>query len=789
MAVSLGHLPPLETEKVNILLVDDQPAKLLGYQAILGKLGHTLLLASNGREALEHLLKHDVAVILMDVFMPEQDGFELLELIRQHHRFQSTAVIFISAVNLSDIELLRGYANGAVDFVSVPIVPEVLRAKVEVFVDLHRKTRALERLNQSLEQRVTERTDELRGSEARFQLMAETIPSLIWTSDAAGTLNYANGRFQDYVGLTEVTEGKWLLDAIHPEERQRCKRAWQRALATGSPFEIEHRTQGKDGSYRWFLTRALPQVDDRGRPLAWFGVSMDIEEQKRAEARIKESEQMYKAIGDSLDYGIWVADTDGRNLYTSQSFLEMLGITQEECAEGAWTNFIVDKDDGVGLRKCQDAMASGLPFSREIWFRGADGCEHPVLSRGVPVTDHSGKITAWVGINLDIAQMKAAELRLLEADRRKDEFLATLAHELRNPLAPIRSGLDLMRLKGDAPETLRDLRGMLERQVNQMVRMVDDLLDVSRITRGTLTLQFAEVDLAEIVRSSVETSMPGIAAKSHSLDIQLPPSTVSIWADATRLAQVLSNLLNNAARYTPPSGSISIRAWAEGREAIVCVQDTGVGFTPQQSSAIFEMFTQVDNGSRSSGGLGIGLTLAKRLIEMHGGSIEARSDGLDAGSEFTVRIPIVPALSSSVKTQEDSLHRNALRIVIADDNEDALHLLQLMLSAMGHQVATGKCGADAIRLVEETKPHVAILDIGMPNVNGFEAARAIRQLESGDDVFLVALTGWGQPEDRRMTMEAGFNRHLTKPADVKQLSQILDYAASEWKSTKSEAMS
>lgn len=776
----------LEDDKVNILLVDDQPAKLLGYQAILDELGQNLLLARNGREALEHLLKHDVAAILMDVCMPEQDGFELVELIREHHRFRDTAVIFVSAVQMTDLDLIKGYQSGAVDYVSVPIIPEILRAKVEVFIDLHRKTRALERLNQQLEQRVTERTEELQESETRFRLLADTIPSLIWTADAEGNLNYANERFLEYVGETDLHEGHWLIDAIHADDRERCVDAWEEALANGTPLEIEHRTLGNDGEYRWYLTRALPQMSEQGAPAAWFGVSTDIDLQKKAETRIKDSERMYKAIGDSLDFGIWIADTEGNNIYTSDSFMNLLGITEEECAAGVWTDFVIEKDDEAARRACAAAIAAGEPFSRELWFRGADGKEHPVLSRGVPIKDADGTVVSWVGINLDIAQMKSAELGLREADRRKDEFLATLAHELRNPLAPIRSGLDLMRLKGDDPNTLRDLRGMLERQVNQMVRMVDDLLDVSRITRGTLTLQFAEVTIADIVRASVETAMPGIASKSHDLKIDLPKEPIMLIADTTRLSQVISNLLNNAARYTPAAGAISISATLEDGMAVLRIQDNGIGFDPSQAEAIFEMFTQVDKGNRATGGLGIGLTLARRLVELHQGTISATSPGSDLGSEFVVRIPAVTSKSKkNGRSQCPARSLDSLRIVIADDNEDAAHLLRLMLVALGHDVVVGHSGQDAIRLVEEFSPQVAILDIGMPDLNGYEAARHIRQTELGTGVYLVALTGWGQPEDRRLTLEAGFNKHLTKPADISHLLDVLEVAASEWRTDSS----
>jgi PAS domain S-box-containing protein len=764
-------------DPVNILMVDDQPAKLLGYEAILEPLGETLLTASDGRQALEQLLKHDVAVILMDVCMPEQDGFELVELIRQHHRFRDTAVIFVSAIQITENEVVKGYASGGVDYVSVPVVPEILRAKVSVFVDLYRKTRALERLNSNLEAVVAERTAELRESEERFRIVADTIPSLVWTADASGNMTYANERCQEYLGEVEVGLGHQLLEAIHSDERKRCSQAWKTAIRTGAPFEIEHRTRRHDGQFLWYLSRALPLKDAEGRPVAWFGVSTEIEDQKRAERLIKESEQLYKAVGDSIDYGIWVADHEGRNSYASDSFLNLLGITQEECTQGLWADRHLPEEYAPTLEAWNECVRKGEPWSREHWFRGQDGEYHPVLSRGVPIRDHEGKVTAWVGINLDISQMKAAEEGLREADRRKDEFLATLAHELRNPLAPICSSVELLSMHENADPLVRQSLDMMNRQLGQMVRLINDLMDVSRITRNKIELQRERVPLADIMKLAVELSQPALEAGQHTLKVTIPDHSKVVNVDAARLAQVISNLLTNAAKYTPVNGAIALDARIAEREIVLQVQDNGIGLHPEDLPHLFDAFYQVDRSiSRAQGGLGIGLTLVKKIVEMHDGSVEALSDGPGQGTTIIVRIPNGMARPKTSKRAPLSASTRAQghRILVVDDNRDAAETLSLLLRHSGHEVRTSHDGGQALHDGEEFQPHVILMDLGMPGINGYQAAESIRSQPWGQGVVLVAVTGWGQPEDFAKTTAAGFDHHLVKPVDFAAVRSLLD---------------
>jgi PAS domain S-box-containing protein len=367
---------------------------------------------------------------------------------------------------------------------------------------------------------------------------------------------------------------------------------------------------------------------------------------------------------------------------------------------------------------------------------------------------------------------------LRDADRRKDEFLALLAHELRNPLAPIRNALQVMRQANGDPATAERSREMIERQVQQMVRLVDDLMDVSRISRGKLQLRTERLTLASVVNAAVETCRLLLSAKRQDLCATLPEEEVLVEADPTRLVQVVLNLLNNTAKYTDEGGSIRLAAEQRGAEAVGTVKDTGIGISPQMLPRIFEMFAQVDHTlERSQGGLGIELTLVKRLVELHGGTVEARSDGLGRGCEFVVRVPLAAAGPQAAPPDESSggeasTTRAERRILVVDDNRDAVDRLGMLLKVMGHTVRTAYDVLEAVDAAATFKPEMVLLDIGLPRLNGYEAARRIRELADGKGVLLVALTGWGQEEDRRRSKEAGFDHHLVKPVDPAELQRL-----------------
>lgn len=376
--------------------------------------------------------------------------------------------------------------------------------------------------------------------------------------------------------------------------------------------------------------------------------------------------------------------------------------------------------------------------------------------------------------------------QLREEDEKKDEFLATLAHELRNPLAPIRNAAQYFRLKGPPDPDFQNARDIIDRQVGQMTRLVDDLLDISRITRGKIVLQQAPVSLALVLANAVEASRPLIEEAGHQLVISLPPVNLSVSGDAMRLSQVFGNLLTNAAKYTDPGGRIELATGTNADEVFVSVVDSGIGIAPEHLPKVFDMFSQVDPAlERSQGGLGIGLALVRNLISLHNGRVEARSKGLGLGSKFTVTLPLLPIRTTSTDDHSQGTSVRTLptsvtappkprrRILVADDNVDAAKSLTMLLSILGHEVCTAYDGLDAIELAGRFRPHIMLLDIGMPKLNGYDTARSIRQTGWGDDVLLVALTGWGQEEDKRRAADAGFDHHITKPVDPMALEKLL----------------
>jgi PAS domain S-box-containing protein len=649
---------------VNILLVDDQPGKLLSYEAMLDDLGENLIRANSGDEALQQLLKTDVAVVLMDVCMPEVDGFEVAAMIRKHPRFQKTAIIHVSAVNLTDFDRLRGYDSGAVDYVSVPVVPEVLRAKVKVFADLYRKTEELEHLNRELDRRVAERTEQfeataarLRTTEERFQLLAETIPSIVWTAGPDGNITYANQRWLDYCGVTaQENEKNWPTFVLHPDDQERRQTKWRQALKEGREFEIEVRKRRHDGVYRWFLTRAVPHRDGAGKVIGWFGVTTDIHEQK--------------VLGEQLR----------------------------------------------------------------------------------------------------------------EADRRKDAFLATLAHELRNPLAAISSALNVLRHPGRTEAQAQSSKEVIDRQATHLARLVDDLVDVNRITRDKLELRKEDVDLGELVKAAVD-ACGSLEDHGRQLTIVLPLAPIQIRADGMRLAQVIQNLLTNAIKYTKPQGRIRVAAERDGGGIVVRVTDDGIGVAPEALTHLFDLFYQADRSlERTQSGLGIGLTLARNLVEMHGGTIEVHSGGVGKGFEAVVRLPGLVEPTPGADVASDWSAGTAavpLRVLIADDNADAAKALAVLLTLAGHEVQWAADGQEAVEIAERFAPAVAVLDLAMPRLNGYDVARRIREEPWGRKMLLIALTGWAQDEDRQRTKEAGFDAHLVKPASPMALLELLSARAAE----------
>jgi len=422
----------------------------------------------------------------------------------------------------------------------------------------------------------------------------------------------------------------------------------------------------------------------------------------------------------------------------------------------------------------QYATAHRTRVSNEIEIVRADGRIIYVQNDVEPLFDTQGVIYGCVSVCVDLTDRKVAESALLDTDRRKDEFLATLSHELRNPLAPIRTALEVMRIGGDNWELVEKARATMERQLIHLVRITDDLLDVSRITQNKVELRRERIDLRTVLHSAIESTRPLIDAQSHTLMLDLPRLPIWVDADFTRLSQVFSNLLNNATKYTERGGQITVGASVEGQQSRVIVSDTGLGVPQPMLNRIFDMFTQVQEfRDRTQGGLGIGLTLAKRLVELHNGTIEATSEGAGCGTTFTVRLPLAAATERPLVAAMNAGGKpGECRVLIAEDNPDAAEMMRVMLTFKGHDVRVAANGLQAVAIAEQFDPHIGFLDIGMPGMDGYEAARRIRDL-LGSRVVLVALTGWGQDDDKRRSKEAGFDHHLTKPPEPETLDRLI----------------
>ncbi len=614
-------------------------------------------------------------------------------------------------------------------------------------------------------------------SEERFARFMQHLPGLAWIKDLQGRYIFANDAAEKLWRKTQQElYGKRDEQIFPTDDAAHFRDTDNQALANGIGVETMETTQFHDGQHH-SLVRKFPIPGSDGAPSLIGGIAIDITERVRAESALRNSERMYRAIGESIDYGVWVCDAMGRNIYASESFLRLVGMTQEQCSDFGWGEILHPDDAERTIAEWRECVRTGEHWDIEHRFRGVDGKWHPILARGVPVKNDHGEITAWAGINLDISRLKQVENELREADRRKDEFLAILAHELRNPLAPIRTGLQVLRLAESNSEAAEQARTLMERQLQQMVRLIDELLDLSRISRGKIELRKERVDLAAILQSAIETSRPLIEAAHHQLTANLPEEPVFVEADLTRLAQVFANLLNNAAKYTDKGGQIQLHAAPSDTEVVVSIKDNGLGIPPDMLSRVFEMFTQVDRSlEKARGGLGIGLSVAKRLVEMHSGNIEANSDGHGTGSEFIVRLPILVSTNQNSPNLEKKEHINMPiqhRILVADDNDDSAAAMAMMLKLLGNEVRTANDGLEAIEIAEAFRPELILLDIGMPGKNGYDVCRHLREQSWGSQVVIAALTGWGQDEDKRRSQEAGFDHHLVKPVDPNDLEKLL----------------
>jgi signal transduction histidine kinase len=681
---------PFFDEKSNILIVDDLQEKLLVFKTVLEDLDQNLVMVRSGSEALREVLARDFAVILLDVNMPDIDGLETARLIRRYKKSAHTPIIFITAY-ADEMQTAQGYSLGAVDYILSPVVPDVLRSKVRVFVELYQ---------------MQQRTKAMAGEQvARARAEAARIA-------AEETTRRSN----------------FLAKASHE---------------LGASLDLEH-------GMRRLLELVVPQMGDRA------ALVVDAEAEKplvflRSENRTDAATD-YAALPENLRTALQRVVREGLPL------------------EGETVCYpLRNGERTLGALALSSYSSTPSLLPRDLLTL------QELVSRAAIALDNA---RLYSSLQREIVRSREAEEELQDANRRKDEFLAMLSHELRNPLAPIRNAVEVIRRLAPPDPKLTMARDVVDRQVALLARLVEELLDVSRISQGKIGLKKEPVDLARIIAHSVETSRPLIDARAQTLSVSVPAAPVWLSADFARLSQVVSNLLNNASKYTGEGGRIELAASAEAGEARIIVRDNGAGIEPQLLHKVFDLFVQGERAlDRGQGGLGIGLTLVKRLVELHNGRVEAASDGPGRGATFSVTLPCIAAVEPQRQVPQPLSKSSEVygrRVLVVDDNVDAAESTAAFLRLEGHEVKAVHDGLQALASLKVFDPHVVVLDIGLPGLDGYAVARQLRSRGDTSHVLLIALTGYGQKEDRSKAAEAGFDYHFVKPADPRDIQTAIE---------------
>jgi len=690
-------------DRANILVVDDRPDKLLVYKTMLEELAQNVHTATSGDEALKQVLEQDFALILLDVNMPGLDGLETAALIRGRKKSAHTPIILITSDYGDEPRIRKAYSLGAVDYISSPVVPEILRAKVNVFVELYllaeqAKRQAQERIALVEEKAAREAAER---ASRRLAFLAEASGALASSLDLEATLraflSLVVPRLAD-VGLLSIAAVDGQLD--------RHEMVW-------SSNDPEHP----------LLTASLL---DLGNPLL-DEVAQRVRESGRPETI--ERDAAHEAARIDLPRGLSVHTLMMVPLLVRGRRLGVLALGL----------------DAADRRFDADAVA----MMADLATRGATALDNALLFR-----------------------------KIQDEDQRKNEFLAMLAHELRNPLAPISNAVHILRVSETDSVKVAWARDLIGRQLKQLVRLVDDLLDVSRITRGKIELKIETVDVAQVVAAAIETSRPNIDAQRHTLSLQLPLEPLALRGDFARVAQILSNVVNNAAKYTPRNGRISLSVSREEDEVVFRIRDSGVGIPPEFIASIFDPFTQADRTlARSHGGLGIGLTLVRRLVEMQQGRVSVRSEGRNRGSEFTVHLPVASEVGQSAETNIASASSDAspagLCVLVVDDNRDVADSTASIMRMNGCDVHVVYDGRAAIESVQRLRPDAVLLDIGLPAIDGYLVAEHIRAQPENGRTMIVAVSGYGQEQDRQRSKSVGFDYHVVKPIDPAVLAGLV----------------
>jgi PAS domain S-box-containing protein len=603
--------------------------------------------------------------------------------------------------------------------------------------------------------------------------MLDDFHAPIWRSDAQGHCDYFNRTWLAFTGRSLEQElGDGWLEGVHPEDRERCMGTYLRAVAARRPFDMEYRLRRHDGEYRTVLDAGRPLIDEQGNFAGFLGSAYDIGDGRAAQTALRDSEARYRQLADFMPQLIWKCDPDINLTYVNQRVLDYCGVQPDDLAARGWDWLVHPEDVPIAWERWYRAQKNPGEFEFELRIRRADGTYRWNLVRSTPERRADGSVIQWFGTCTDIEDRKRIEQALAESSRQKDQFLAMLGHELRNPLAPIRNATHLLHQVTGSDPRLQRVWAMIDRQVTHLTRLVDDLLDVSRITRGKMNLHTETLDLVELVRMVVDDYGGLLAHHDLKLTVRLPAHPLWVAADSVRLAQAVGNLLHNACKFTNPGGHITVEVEAAGPDARVTVADTGIGIAPELRESIFEPFAQADVGR---GGLGLGLALVRGLVELQGGTVDVDAGGPEGGSVFTIRLAQSAAPTATLPAAPLPVRSTRSRqILVVEDNLDAAESTRLVLEAVGHKVAEAHTGSVALETARAFHPEIVLCDIGLPGgMDGYAVARALREDTTFGAPYLIALTGFGQEQDRRRACEAGFDLHLTKPIEAAALERLI----------------
>jgi PAS domain S-box-containing protein len=1020
-----------------ILMVDDHPARLLTYEAILSGMPAQFVRANSGEEALQLLLKQAFALILLDVNMPGIDGFEVARHVRGHVRLGKTPIIFVSGERFSDLDRLKGYEVGAIDYINVPIVPEILRSKVALLIELFNRRTEIEQLNAAateakrlsnpphtsegasathlralfeqtsdiklilkgerdatgnlstwryidanpsalelykrsrdevvgrtveeafpghaaraaaLCQRAllggerlqdeaefgnrqllvrmfavddecvavtcTDITDRKRveialaNSERRFQALLAGCPVGVALNSMDGRFEYVNAGFCTMVGYTaeELSKLTWqqithpddlyadssraelvlagklphytmekryirkdgtpvwvsmfgnfifddqrrpvqgvavvvdisarkLTDHALQESRQRlllahdaaglgsfdwnvpadeaswdarARELWgltpeeplnlkvalagihaadratvadsvERALKpdSGGRYLAHYRVVNVvDGKTRWIESNGQVLFDN-GTPIRMVGTVQDVTERVDADKALRQSEERFRELANNIDQIVWTCDSTGQPIWYNDRWYEYSGCTFEQMLDSGWSTLVHPAHvERVGARFGQ-CIETGEVWEETFPVRGKSGEYRWFLSRAIPIKGDDGRVLRWFGSNTDITAQRTLQDALTDADQRKDEFLAMLAHELRNPVAPILNIAHLLSKSSEAKDTPK-LAAVIHRQATHLTRLLDDLLDVARITRGRIELRQEVVRVDQCIALAMETIDPVIRSTHHTLEVERAPTDLLINVDMDRVTQCVTNLLNNAIKYSVPGSRVRLKTSAQGNQAVIEVQDFGRGIKAEVLPRIFDLFTQGERTlDRRSGGLGIGLSVCKRLIEMHSGTVSAHSEGEGRGATFRLSLPLAQRRDQPLASSEATPNTTKRRVLIVDDNKDAADSAAMLLHLDGNETQVVYHGEEALDVYTAFRPDVILLDIGLPGLDGYEVVQRLRS--GGFQGLVIAVSGYGQPDDQRKALAAGFDSHIVKPVEFNDLQTAITQAQTQSK--------